>query len=94
MVNYSVELDIFDAISCGKYMAIHNNQSLICAGDLSGGKDACQGDSGGPMMQEQEGKWRVVGVVSWGIGCAAPDKLGVYTYVKYHTDWIKKHITE
>lgn len=43
--------------------------NMMCAGFLSGGKDACQGDSGGPMHYEGEtGSLEVIGVVSWGRG--------------------------
>ncbi len=47
---------------------------MFCAGFDMGGRDACQGDSGGPIMAGRQ----VVGVVSWGIGCARPSLYGVY----------------
>ena len=37
---------------------------MICAG--AAGIDSCQGDSGGPLTYDDE----LVGVVSWGRGCA------------------------
>merc|ERR1711936_905533 len=62
--------------------------SMICAGLEEGGKDSCQGDSGGPMITGEAGSEMVVGVVSWGIGCARKGYPGVYTEVAYFVDWI------
>merc|ERR1711872_68208 len=65
--------------------------SMICAGDIEqGGIDSCQGDSGGPMI---DAKTKVlVGVVSWGIGCADAKHPGVYTEVAYFVDWINEKV--
>ncbi len=63
--------------------------SQICAGLRQGGKDACYGDSGGPLWVSKKGKDHLVGIVSWGEGCAEPRKYGVYTRVASFKGWIE-----
>ena len=66
---------------------------MICAGFKTGGKDACGGDSGGPLLSvDEEGIFSVIGVVSWGEGCARPNKYGVYARVSAVADWIEDNI--
>ncbi|MFE9427249.1 S1 family peptidase [Kitasatospora sp. NPDC006697] len=50
-------------------------RGMVCAGEAHGGRDACQGDSGGPLVVDG----RLVGLVSWGTGCAEAGHPGVYT---------------
>lgn len=62
---------------------------LIHVGWLDGGKDACVGDSGGPIVRKNGSEHVQLGVVSWGIGCGAPLRPGVYSRVTDKLEWIK-----
>jgi len=62
---------------------------MLCAGLPSGGKDACQGDSGGPLIYDGAGSsQRLVGITSWGRGCARNGYPGVYTRVSSYASWL------
>ncbi|GAA2330403.1 serine protease [Streptomyces kunmingensis] len=67
----------------GTYMA----KTMLCAGELGGGKDACQGDSGGPLVAQG----KLVGLVSWGSGCGRPKSPGVYTRVSDVVKVLQQH---
>jgi trypsin len=71
------------------------DDTMIAAGYSSGGKDSCQGDSGGPMVVfDHQNQPVLVGVVSWGQGCARPDKYGIYGKVSSAYQWIIQTITK
>ena len=46
-------------------------------------------DSGGPLMVEEGNRHSVIGIVSWGLGCAQPGLPGVYTIVQEYLHWIE-----
>ena len=54
--------------------------------NFQGGIDSCQGDSGGPLVCDG----KLVGIVSFGNGCAKPGFPGVYTKVESYLEWISK----
>jgi secreted trypsin-like serine protease len=84
------KVPIQDYATCtapGAYPAISiSNITNICAGYTYGGVDTCQGDSGGPLLLLVGPT--LIGVVSWGSGCARPQKYGVYTRVSAFRTWI------
>merc|ERR1711874_941435 len=61
--------------------------------DYSGNyTDTCQGDSGGPLTVPENGKYTLVGVVSYGWGCASSTP-GIYARVQGFLPWIKNLIS-
>ncbi|XP_039956163.1 trypsin 3A1 [Bactrocera tryoni] len=64
-------------------------EGMLCAGALGGGRDSCKGDSGGPLVGYSRGRYVLVGVVSFGIGCGRPGIPGIYTRVAEYKDWIE-----
>merc|ERR1711907_394271 len=84
----------------GAYYGGEITDNMLCAGFDEGKKDSCQGDSGGPIVRRQ---WDAansrfvdshVGVVSWGYGCAAPKKPGVYARTSKGFGWIKETVCD
>jgi len=68
------------------------SDEMLCAG--APGKDSCQGDSGGPFTVKESTteQHELVGVVSWGYGCAANGLSGVYAEVAKLRGWIDDKI--
>jgi len=80
--------------SCGSYpgpsLLPVIDSLMICAGGQ--GADSCQGDSGGPLVGNYAGVLYLVGIVSWGEGCAQAAYPGVYTRASKYLDWIESHV--
>lgn len=57
---------------------------MLCAGYPEGGKSPCHYDGGGPLVEGST----IVGLASWGVGCALPNWPGVYGDVGALRDWI------
>ncbi|XP_075975780.1 trypsin CFT-1-like [Anticarsia gemmatalis] len=76
------------AVCRQRYGASRITDNMLCSGWLDvGGRDQCQGDSGGPLYHNGV----VVGVCSWGWGCADPRYPGVNARVSRFTSWIQSN---
>ncbi|CAF0959135.1 unnamed protein product [Adineta ricciae] len=72
---------------------VTDSSKQLCAGVENSRKDTCQGDSGGPLMLfTASQQWVIVGLTSFGYGCAIPQYSGVYTRISAYVDWIKQFI--
>ncbi|KAJ9088376.1 hypothetical protein DSO57_1023726 [Entomophthora muscae] len=86
-----IELPVFNKNACKGIYAKLDTRSQFCAGFLDGGKDSCQADSGGPIFEMKNGIPVLVGIVSWGEGCAKKGFPGVYT--RTSADSVRNFIT-
>lgn len=89
---YQVDVPITDDATCeNTYIRDKINlQRQVCAGYPNGGCDSCQGDSGGPLLQyDASGHPVLVGIVSFGYGCAMAGFPGVYLRVGAFADYLR-----
>jgi urokinase plasminogen activator len=42
------------------------------------------------VVQREDGRFMLSGVISWGIGCAEKNQPGVYTRISEFHDWIQQ----
>ncbi|XP_069702856.1 trypsin-1-like [Periplaneta americana] len=88
-----VEVPVMSNQECRKNTKYNEkmiSDNMLCAGYPDGMKDSCQGDSGGPLATERDDKkFELIGIVSWGNGCARAGYPGVYTRVTRYVDWIR-----
>jgi secreted trypsin-like serine protease len=93
----SVQIKIVEYSDCNdsnSYSGRIKPDMMLCAGQEGGGKDSCSGDSGGPLIKEDDAATDdvILGITSWGTGCARPDKYGVYTKVSSYVQFIERAI--
>ncbi|MEM7499611.1 MAG: serine protease [Pseudomonadota bacterium] len=96
----TVRLPYSDQFACQDHhgrIGLDVTEGSFCAGFITGGADSCNADSGGGAIfkrtrtdgfaQEQN---MLVGVVSWGVGCARYGLQGIYTDVLPHVHWLER----
>merc|ERR1712110_151424 len=75
---------------CSGVLGTSSSNIKLCA--WAKDTDTCQGDSGGPLTVPENGKYTLVGVVSYGWGCASSTP-GIYARVQGFLPWIKSLIS-
>merc|ERR1711997_1217087 len=95
-VLHKVSVPAITNAACSQAYAQYTiTNAMLCAGDTqNGGIDSCQGDSGGPLTYSNNGRATLVGVVSWGIGCAQAGYPGVYARVTEGLDFINAQLAQ
>jgi len=77
-----------EGVCSRNYGASYSTRAMICAGGQRG-RDTCLGDSGSPMFSELAGTGErvVIGITSWGLGCAQ-GLPGAYSRVSFYRGWL------
>ncbi|MGW3994032.1 S1 family peptidase [Amycolatopsis sp. NPDC004772] len=81
----SADVPVVSDSECRTDYDVYDQRTMVCAGYAEGGVDACQGDSGGPLVVGDT----LIGIVSFGDGCAKANRPGVYTRVSAYANDIE-----
>ncbi|XP_067944938.1 chymotrypsinogen B-like [Watersipora subatra] len=82
-----VQSSLVSQSSCRRKWGSQIDSTKVCFGN--GYKGACQGDSGGPLVCKKNGRYSLVGAVSFGSkSCTDPYVPTVYTSVAFYKSWI------
>jgi trypsin len=82
------ELPLVSDAVCAATFRQFARRLMVCAGNPDGGVDACYGDSGGPLVADG----RLIGITSWGSGCARARTPGVFVRVATYADAIRNEL--
>ncbi|XP_046975599.1 phenoloxidase-activating factor 2-like [Vanessa cardui] len=90
-----VEVDMVPFQRCGALLKqtrlgprFKLHESFVCAGGEEG-KDTCQGDGGAPLACPiGNNRYKLTGLVAWGIGCGERDVPAVYARVSMFRKWV------
>ncbi|KAG2466154.1 TMPSC protease, partial [Polypterus senegalus] len=89
----TAKVKIFSDEQCINALHLYKKDYMICAGLEDGAVDACQGDSGGPLQcTDKIGKYYLVGITSFGRGCAEKGFPGIYTKVSKYKNCVNEFI--
>ncbi|MPZ65234.1 MAG: trypsin-like serine protease [Pseudonocardiaceae bacterium] len=84
-----VDVPLQSDSDCSGTYSQYDASEMVCAGDPEGERDACYGDSGGPLVVDG----RLIGVTSWGTGCARPGLPGVYVRISSYADDLQAQLS-
>ena len=93
----AVDLAIASIITARRVYGVNNldNRHLSAAAN---GKDTCAGDSGGPLFDIDGANGGtdplLVGITSYGLGCAVRDTPGIYANVGNYYSWISAFLAQ
>uniref|UniRef100_H0V5Y0 Peptidase S1 domain-containing protein n=1 Tax=Cavia porcellus TaxID=10141 RepID=H0V5Y0_CAVPO len=86
-----VGLEILPSKNCDDAHIANVTGTMLCAGDLAGGKDTCVGDSGGPLICDGV----LQGLTSWGDSpCGVAHSPTLYTKVIEYREWIERTMAD
>ncbi|XP_055616971.1 trypsin-like [Toxorhynchites rutilus septentrionalis] len=61
-------------------------ESMVCAGSVAAGPGVCASNMGTGLFCEG----RATGILSTGFGCGQANNPGVYTQIRFYTEWIQQ----
>uniref|UniRef100_A0A7S2WA50 Peptidase S1 domain-containing protein n=1 Tax=Eucampia antarctica TaxID=49252 RepID=A0A7S2WA50_9STRA len=89
------EVNLVNQVICeNSYNNVNIDSSMLCAKGVNYKIDSCNGDSGGPLIFKENGVEYLMGVTSWGYGCALEGYPGVYASTQDALPWIHETICE
>jgi len=82
---------------CKKGNSQFNSDMMLCEGSKRRDQSTCIGDSGGPIVfqdPQNGGRWKQIGVTSFGPACIEPIGNGIYAKVSAAIDFVKEHVKD